>query len=137
MLPEKLTLEIATPERRVLTEEVDEVVLPGRVGYLGVLPGHTPLLTSLSVGEVMYRKGSERQYLALAWGFAEVLPGRVIVLAEIAEKAEEIDIERAKEKKADVETKMRTARDDFDFDAASISLQKAIIRIQVAGKRSG
>src|SRR5438093_12730734 len=98
-LPEKLKLEIVTPERKILCETVDEVVLPGREGYLGVLPGHAPLLTSLKIGQVEYRKGKQPFYLSLAWGFAEILPERVTILAEIAEPAEEIDVERAQAKK--------------------------------------
>ena len=137
MLPDKITLEIATPERRVLIETVDEVVLPGKLGYLGVLPGHAPLLTSLSVGELMYRKGAEKKYLAMAWGFAEVLPTRVIVLADLAEPAEEIDVARAQAKKSEVEARLKNADSSFDMKAASVSLQKAIIRIQVAHKKTG
>ena len=137
MLPEKLTLEIATPERRVLQETVDEVVMPGALGYLGVLPGHAPLLTSLSVGELMYRKGGERRYLALAWGFAEVLSSRVIVLAETAERAEEIDLPRAQGRRAEIEARLKTPGPEFDFDAAGAALQKAIVRIQVAHKKTG
>src|SRR5437867_5771731 len=137
MLPEKLTLEVVTPERRLLAETVDEVVLPGRLGYLGVLPGHAPLLTSLSVGELEYRKGSEKRYLAVAWGFAEVLPARVIVLAETAERAEEIDLERAERKKAGIEAAMRSPDPYFDLDKATIGPQKAVIPIQVAHKSAG
>src|SRR5436190_10197720 len=98
-LPTKLTLEVVTPERKILSEVVDEVVLPGRDGYLGVLPGHAPLLTSLKIGQVEYRQGSEKSYLSLAWGFAEVLPDKVTILADVAERPEEIDVERAKAKK--------------------------------------
>ena len=137
MLPDKLTLEIATPERRVLLETVDEVVMPGKLGYLGVLPGHAPLLTSLAVGELMYRKGSERHYLAISWGFAEVLPTRVIVLAEMAERAEEIDVERAQSKKLEIEGRMKSADPDFDLNALGASLEKAVTRIQVAHKKTG
>ena len=136
MLPQKLTLEVVTPDRRVLTETVDEIVLPGRLGYLGVLPGHAPLLTSLAVGELSYRKGAEWRYVAIAWGFTEILPDRVIVLAEIAEKAEEIDVERARQKKQSVEARLKSPDPYFDFDLASASLEKAVIRIQVAGKRT-
>jgi len=94
-LPESIHLEIVTPEQRLVNEVVDEVVLPGSEGSLGVLPGHTPLLTTLGIGELMYRRGTARRFLAIAWGFAEVLPDRVSVLAEIAERAEGIDRERA------------------------------------------
>jgi len=137
MLPDKLTLEIVTPERRVLAETVDEVVLPGKLGSLGVLPGHAPLLTSLGVGELEYRSGGAKHYLAIAGGFAEVLPTRVIILAETAERAEEIDVDRAREKREGIESRMKSATTDFDFDAASVSLEKAIIRIHVARKAAG
>src|ERR1700750_3303687 len=94
-LPTKLTLEIVTPDRSLVTETVDEVELPGSQGYFGVLPGHTPLLATLSVGELWYRTGADKHFLAIAFGFVEVLPARVTVLAQIAEKAEEIDVARA------------------------------------------
>jgi|GEM_PF-478592 len=96
-LPTHLILEIVTPDRAVVTEEVDEVQLPGTEGYLGILPGHTPLLTTLRVGQLWYRKGADTHYLSVAFGFAEVLPDRVRLLARIAERAEEIDITRAEE----------------------------------------
>lgn len=130
-LPDKLTLEIVTPERKVLSETVDSVVLPGREGYLGVLPGHAPLLTSLKIGQVEYRKGKETFYLSLAWGFAEVLPERVTILAEVAEAADEIDVERAKAKKAEIERRIKEAGAGFDFAEAQESLQKAIVRLDV------
>jgi len=132
MLPTKLHLEIVTPEKRLLSESVDEVVLPGREGYLGVLPGHAPLLTSLAIGRVEYRKGAETHYFALAWGFAEVLPEKVTILAEVAEGAEEIDLDRAKKKKEEIERAMKEAGSDFDFAKAQASLQKAIVRIELA-----
>src|SRR5580765_8800409 len=94
-LPTKLTLEIVTPDRALLREEVDEVVVPGSQGEFGVLPGHTPMLSTLKIGELWYRQGQEKHYLAIAFGFVEVLPDRVTVLAQIAEKAEEIDHARA------------------------------------------
>src|SRR2546426_12707290 len=131
-LPEKLTLEIVTPERRVVSETVDEVVLPGREGYLGVLPGHARLLTTLRIGQVEYRQGKDRHLLSLAWGFAEVLPEKVTVLAEIAERADEIDLERARAKKEEVERTLNAAGPDFDFAAAQDSIEKSIVRIEVA-----
>jgi len=131
-LPEKLTLEIVTPERRVVSETVDEVVLPGREGYLGVLPGHAPFLTSLKIGQVEYRTGKETHLLSLAWGFAEVLPEKVTILAEIAERADEIDLERARAKKDEIEHRMKGAGPEFDFASAQASLEKAIVRIEVA-----
>ena len=87
-LPTRLTLELVTPERRVVEEEVDEVQIPGVEGSLGVLPGHTPLLTTLKVGELTYRQGDEKYFVSLAYGFAEVLPDRVTVMAGVAERAE-------------------------------------------------
>src|ERR1043165_6382170 len=94
-LPTHLDLRIVTPERLLVHEQVDEVQVPGSEGYFGVLPGHTPLLADLAVGELWYRKGQEQHYLSLAFGFCEVLPDRVTVLARIAERAEDIDTERA------------------------------------------
>ena len=131
-LPTKLTLEVVTPEKKVLSESVDEVVLPGREGYLGVLPCHAPLLTSLRIGQVEYRQGGATARLALAWGFAEVLPDRVSILADVAERPDEIDLERAKAKKEEIERAMKEAAPGFDFAKAQDSLQKAIVRIDIA-----
>jgi len=124
-LPQSIRLEIVTPEQRLVNEVVDEVVLPGSEGSLGVLPGHIPLLSTLGIGWLMYRRGDLRRYLAIAWGFVEVLPDRVSVLAEIAERAETIDRERALER-------LRGRVPGTDFERAQIALQKAVIRIQVA-----
>src|ERR1043166_6271199 len=90
-LPTSLTLEIVTPDRALVAEQVDEVEIPGSAGYFGVLPGHAPLLASMHVGELWYRKGQEKHYLAVAFGFVEVLPDRVTVLADVGERAQEID----------------------------------------------
>src|SRR3954469_9657900 len=105
-LPTKLTLEIVTPDRALVAAPVDEVELPGSQGYFGVLPGHTPLLATLKVGELWYRIGSTTQYMAIAFGFVEVLPDRVTVLAQIAEKAEEIDVARAEAAKRRAEERV-------------------------------
>src|SRR3990170_2918770 len=94
-IPQHLTLEIVTPDRSIAREQVDEVEIPGADGYFGVLPGHTPLLAAPKGGQVWYRQGQEKTYLAVAFGFAEVLPDRVTILARLAETAEEIDPERA------------------------------------------
>ena len=136
-LPNHLTLEIVTPDRAIAHEDVDEVQLPGTEGYLGILPGHTPLLTSLKVGQVWYRKGTEKSYLSIAFGFAEVLPDRVRLLAQIAERAEEIDVTRAEEEKKRAEQLIQAAKSgnaDIDMERARVSLMKAMIRIQVATK---
>lgn len=136
-LPTSLTLEIVTPDRAIVHEDVDEVQLPGTEGYLGILPGHTPLLTSLKVGQVWYRKGTEKFYLSIAFGFAEVLPDRVRLLAMIAERADEIDLTRAEQERKRAEELIQAARSgnaDIDMERARVSLMKAMIRIQVATK---
>ena len=133
-LPSKLTLEIVTPERALVTEQVDEVQLPGAEGYFGVLPGHTPLLATLQVGEMWYRIGQEKHHLAIAFGFVEVLPERVTVLAQIAERAEEIDVPRAEAAKRRAEERVATRQGGVDFERARIALMKSLIRIQVASR---
>src|SRR6059036_266795 len=131
-LPESIHLEVVTPERRLVSEVVDEVILPGSEGSLGVLPGHTPLLTTLGIGELVYRRGGDRRYVAIAWGFAEVLPERVSILAEIAERAEGIDRERAARARDRALKRLRERTADTDFKRAQIALQKSIIRLQVS-----
>ena len=133
-LPTKLTLEIVTPDRALVSEQVDEIVLPGSEGYFGILPGHSPLLASLQVGELWYRIGQEKHYLAVAFGFAEVLPDHVTVLARIAEKAGDIDISRAEAARKRAEERVAHARPDMDFERARVALMKALIRIQVASR---
>ncbi len=135
MLPEFLALEVVTPERRVIEETVSEVQLPGLGGYLGILPGHAPLITELGVGELSYRKGEDTFYATAIRGFAEVLPDRVIVLAEIAERAEEIDAKRAREALERAEKRLgNRGGGDTDWDRATLALQRALIRLQVATK---
>ncbi len=129
-----IKLSIVTPERSLVSEDVDELQIPGANGYLGVLPGHAPLFTELKVGELSYRKGSTWTPLAVAWGFAEVLPDQVRVLAETAERANEIDLERATRSKERAEERLRKAEAGVDFDRALIALERAVIRIQVARK---
>ena len=126
-------LTIVTPERKVADRQVDQVILPGTEGYLGVLPGHAPLLTALKVGEISYRQASRWHYVAVAWGFVEVLGDCVSVLADIAERAEDIDLERAKQARARAEESLKEGTDQ-DWDRARASLEKAIARIQVAQK---
>lgn len=133
-LPTKLTLEIVTPDRALVSVQVDEVVLPGSEGYFGVLPGHSPLLASLQVGELWYRIGQDKYYLAVAFGFAEVLPDHVTVLARIAEKAEDIDVARAEAAKKRAEERAVRPRPDMDFERARVALMKALIRLQVASR---
>ena len=114
-------------------EQVDEIQIPGSEGYFGVLPGHTPLLASLTVGELWYRKGTEKTYLAIAFGFAEVLPDRVTILARLAERAEEIDTERAEAARQRAEQRL-TDKTDIDYERARAALLKAMTRLQVASR---
>lgn len=133
-LPTSIHLEVVTPERMLVREEVDEVVVPGEDGYLGVLPGHTPLLAVLKVGELWFRKGSEKYYLSIAFGFAEVLPDRVTILAEIAERADEIDVARAEAAKRRAEERIAKPPADIDFERARLALLKALVRLQVSSR---
>ena|ERR1051326_3257734 len=129
-----IELTIVTPERAVVHDHVDELEIPGSDGYFGILPGHAPLFSELKIGEVGYRKGNQWTYLAVAWGFVEVLPDNVRILAESAERAQEIDLERAKRAKERAEERLVRTTDDIDYDRARISLERAVIRIQVASK---
>ena len=133
-LPTKLTLEIVTPDRALVTEQVDEVELPGSEGYFGVLPGHTELLASLQVGELWYRIGQEKFYLAVAFGFVEVLPDHVTVLARVAEKSQDIDVGRAESAKQRAESRVVNPSPDMDFERARVALMKSLIRLQVASR---
>ena len=133
-IPSHLQLQIVSADRLLVNEQVDEVQIPGSEGYLGVLPGHTPLLATLQVGELWYRIGQERHYLAVAFGFAEVLPDRVTVLAQIAEKPEDIDVPRAEAAKKRAEERLAKAPVDIDFERARIAMMKSLIRLQVASR---
>jgi F-type H+-transporting ATPase subunit epsilon len=133
-IPTKLALEVVTPDKLLIREEVDEVQLPGAEGYLGVLPGHTPFLATLKIGELWYRKGQDRTYLAVAGGFVEVLPDRVTVLAQVAERAHDIDVERAEAAKRRAEERLARPAVDMDVERARIALLKSLIRIQVASR---
>jgi F-type H+-transporting ATPase subunit epsilon len=135
-MAERIALTVVTRERRILEEEVDEVVLPAANGYLGVLPGHTPLLASLRVGELSYRTGSETSYMVLRWGFAEILPNRVIVLAEGALMSDEIDLEAAERWRAEAEKELLgLASHDEGFRAAEAKLEESVSMIAIAGRR--
>ena len=133
-LPTKLTLEIVTPDRSLVREEVDEVQVPGAEGYFGVLPGHTPLLATLKVGELWYRRGQEKFYLHVAFGFVEVLPDRVTILAQVAERAEDIDVPRAEASKKRAEERTTRQTVDVDFERARIAMLKSLVRLQVASR---
>jgi F-type H+-transporting ATPase subunit epsilon len=129
-----LHLTIVTPERSLVDEKVEEIQLPGAEGYLGILPGHAPLFTELKVGELGYRKGSNWGWLSVAWGFSEVLPGQVRVLAETAERANEIDVERASRARERAEKRLTQGSQDVDYNRALVALERAVIRIQVSRK---
>jgi len=133
-LPTKLQLQIVSADRSLVNETVDEVEIPAADGYFGVLPGHTPLLAVLGAGELWYRQGQEKHYLAIAFGFAEVQAERVTILAQIAEKAEEIDVARAEAAKKRAEERLAAAVVDMDFERARVALLKALIRVQVASR---
>jgi F-type H+-transporting ATPase subunit epsilon len=133
-IPESLTLEIVTPEHAIAHDLVDEVEIPGADGYFGVLPGHTPMLATLQVGVLWYRKGQEKTYLALAFGFAEVMPDRVTILAQVAERAEDIDVSRAESARTRAEQQLGKPTTDMDIERARIALLKSLARLQVSAK---
>jgi len=131
-LPQHLQLHIESADRSLVSETVDEVEIPGVDGYFGVLPGHPPLLAVLQVGELWYRQGQEKHYLSIAFGFAEIQPDGVTILAQIAEKADEIDLARAEAAKKRAEERLVRATVDMDAERARIALIKSLIRLQVA-----
>ena len=133
----QLTLSIVTPERELVRIQVDDVELPGSEGYFGVLPGHTPMLATLTVGRLTYRSGTDTQVLAIAFGFAEVLPDAVTVLAQMAERAEDIDVARAEAARTRAEERLARTEADLDYDRARTALDKAVLRLQVASRARG
>ena len=135
-MAERLTLELATPTRMVVTAEVDEVVAPGSDGYFGVLPGHAPFLTTLGIGELTYRIGRDEHYVAVAGGFAEVRNDKVIILADVAETPADIDRPRAERARDRAEARVsgRASQDEIDYARAMCALARALTRIQVAGR---
>jgi F-type H+-transporting ATPase subunit epsilon len=128
----KLTLELVTPDRQVVHEQVDEIQLPGRDGYLGILPGHAPMLTELGAGVLSFQKDGEVHHATVIGGFAEVLAGRVIVLAERSELPEEIDVDRARAAEKRALKRMEEKGAEVDFNRAQLALQRSLIRIQAA-----
>jgi F-type H+-transporting ATPase subunit epsilon len=134
-LPTSIELQIVTPDRLVLKENVDEVEIPGSEGYFGVLPGHTPLLAALAIGELWYRQGQEKTYLSIAFGFAEVLPDRVTILARLAEKAGDIDLERAEAALARAQQRLAGPQQDaVDYERARTALLKSLARLNVSSR---
>jgi F-type H+-transporting ATPase subunit epsilon len=129
-------LEIVTPEKLVVRDVAEEIQIPGKDGYLGVLPGHAPLISELAVGEITYRNGNATHSLAVAWGFAEVLPDKVTILAETAERPAEIDTSRAQAAKQRAETDLAKSATEEDFQRVMADLQRAETRLEVAGKKT-
>ncbi|MGE5112876.1 MAG: F0F1 ATP synthase subunit epsilon [Acidobacteriaceae bacterium] len=127
-------LEIVTPEKLVVRDVAEEMQVPARNGYIGILPGHAPLITELAVGEITYRNGGTTTILSVAWGFAEVLPNKVTILAESAEKPEEIDVNRAREARQRAQERLQSGKNDVDYDRALEALQRAETRLDVAAK---
>src|SRR6201993_2005895 len=131
-MAETFQLEIVTPEKKVVETAAEEVQIPGKNVYLGILPGHAPLITELSVGEITYRENATEQKLAVAWGFAEVLPNKVTILAEAAERPSEIDVERARKAKARAEQRLTSGDTSVDVERALDALHRAETRLDVA-----
>jgi F-type H+-transporting ATPase subunit epsilon len=131
-LADTFQLEIVTPEKKVVETAAEEAQIPGKNGYLGILPGHAPLITELSVGEITFCENSTEQRLAVAWGFAEVLPNKVTILAETAERPSEIDVERAQKAKDRAEQRLTSGDTAVDVDRALDALHRAQVRLDVA-----
>jgi F-type H+-transporting ATPase subunit epsilon len=128
-------LEIVTPEKKVVDTAAEEVQIPGKNGYIGILPGHAPLITELSVGEITFRENSTEQRLAVAWGFAEILPNKVTILAETAERPSEIDVDRARKAKERAEQRLTSGDTSVDVNRALDALNRAQARLDAAAKK--
>jgi len=133
-MADTLHLQIITPDKKLVDEQTDQVQIPGKSGYLGVLPGHAPLITELAIGEISYNLRGSMQYIAVAWGFAEVLPDKVTILADTAERAEDIDVARAQQAKAKAEEALRNPSQEMDYAAVNHALRRAEVRLDVAAK---
>ena len=133
-MADSLELEIVTPEKLVVKDVAEEIQIPGKRGYLGILPGHAPLITELAVGQISYRNSSDTRYLCVAWGFAEVLPDKVTILAETAERAEELDPERAQRAKDRAEKRLSSGDPKVDLERAQNALARATTRLEVAAR---
>ena len=133
-MADKLNLEVITPEKLALREQVDEVIVPGVNGELGILPDHTPLISQLKTGILSYRQGAQSTRMHVSGGFVEVADDRVSVLSDVAEKPEEIDVERALRAKDRAERRLGSRGEDVDFPRAELKLQRAMIRIQLVGR---
>ena len=134
-MPDTFQLEIVTPEKMVVRDTAEEMQIPGKNGYLGILPGHAPLITELAVGEITYRNANATQHLSVAWGFAEVLPDKVTILAETAERADEVDVNRAQAAKQRAEAAFANCHTEEDFNRTGGDLKRAETRLEVAEKK--
>lgn len=128
-------LEIVTPEKLVVRDTAEEIQIPGRNGYIGVLPGHAPLITELGSGVITYRSNGESHRFSMAWGFAEILPDKVTVLAETVERADEIDLARARQSLSKAEDLLKSAQTEEEFSVATAKVQRAEARIGVAARK--
>ncbi|MGZ4790194.1 MAG: F0F1 ATP synthase subunit epsilon [Terriglobales bacterium] len=128
-------IEIVTPEKLVVKDVAEEAQIPGKNGYLGILPGHAPLITELAVGEITYRLGDQTKHVSVAWGFAEVLPTKLTILAETAELPDEIDVNRAEKAKERAAQELQSGATDIDYDKVQAALERAETRIEVAKKQ--
>lgn len=133
-LPEKIDLRIVTPERQLFSGLVDQVTVPSTRGYLGILPGHAPLLAELGIGNISYEADGRAECICCAWGFLEVLPDRVIVLAHTAEVASEIDAARAQHAKLRAERRLASKDPDVDFTRAQLALMRAAARLDAVSR---
>ncbi|PYX89176.1 MAG: F0F1 ATP synthase subunit epsilon [Acidobacteria bacterium] len=134
-MADTIQLEIVTPDRMIVSDAAQEIQIPGKSGYLGILPGHAPLITEIAVGEITYRSGNETKHIAVAWGFAEVLPEKVTILAETAERAADIDVARAQAAKERAEARLKQGGADLDYRREEDALKRAQTRIDVAAKK--
>lgn len=134
-MADTLQLEIVTPDRLLVNEQVEEVEIPGKSGYLEALPLHAPLITELMPGDLSYKKGGTVVHLAVSWGFAEVLPDKVTVLAQTAERPGEINVQRAQEAKTRAEQALANPKPDLDYDETLAALKRAEVRLQVASEK--
>jgi F-type H+-transporting ATPase subunit epsilon len=134
-MADSFAVQIVTPEKLVVETTAEELQIPGKKGYLGILPGHAPLITELAVGEISYRSGQKTGRVAVAWGFAEVLPDKVTILAETAERAEDIDAARAERAKQRAEERLTKGGGETDYARCQVALQRAETRLEVAQKK--
>lgn len=130
----KLLLEVVTPEKLLLSQEVDELIAPGSEGEFGVLPGHCHFLSTLRIGELRYRTGDHTHYMSVLWGYAEVTPTKVTIMAEVAEKAEDIDVDRAQAAVEKAEQRLSAGGLPSELKEAEISLEKARLRKKIADR---